>query len=207
MILEIRQRWPQRGEVTSRIVTTLTHPAPDGFLCVGAHVRRPCACWAACLWEAVTAAEPGNGRKDDQRWCEVPTQRGLLLGQDESPFHQLAPRQSLWSQSSSRRLRWKQSWPFPALRAAGYGLLKGCEPRLGITFLWFLLFSLVVEWFNQRSAASDLWNLYFFSSSCSFPSHPCWFSSQQMGLSREGSLLYPLMDSFDSRCSLTATST
>lgn len=92
---------------------------------------------------AVKRSKHRNGRKDDQRLWVAPTWWGLLAGQDDLPFHGLSSHQLHWTQSSSSRLQWKQSWPFTALWAVGYRLKKGCDPCLGIThpdFYCFLLF-------------------------------------------------------------------
>lgn len=125
-----------RGSIQSYLYySTIIFQQMDSFVwvwvCICLHIRQP---------PYKTSNKQRNGRKDDQRYWEAPTLWGLLPGQDDSPFHQFSPHQSLWSQSSSCRLRWKQSWPFPALAAVGYGLWKGCDPHPSITLPDFYCF-------------------------------------------------------------------
>lgn len=158
------------------------------WVCICVHIRQP---------QYKKSNKQRNGRKDDQRYWEAPTLQGLLPGQDDSPSNQFYPHQSLWSQSSSCRLHWKQSWPFPALAAVGYGLWKGCDPHPSITlpdFYCFLFLSsdlisivhTVLFGICVLAHFSDLWIL---------------------AAKGVGSLLYRLLDSCGFRVSFADIST
>lgn len=122
------------------------HDYPDDSSCCRWTPMSECTCvlayQRASLW-----LRPAN---NEIKGMNIdPIQRGGAGGQVGHQLHHLPLHPLLWRKSSSNRLLWKHTWPFPVLAAAGY------DSERVVIFILASLFTsfhdVLVERFNQHS--------------------------------------------------------